>query len=284
MGLIYEVCHGGIWHWLYQGNGQWGWFTVMCLGGAWLDRGYRIDLWGHAMGTHITGWIGAMRLNHGDMWHWLDQGNGVDLWRCVALAERGDGIDSGGLAIGGTRHWLDQGDGIDWWGCAVGHAKRAGLGRWDWFMGYILGTRLDRGNGIDLRGHTIGVWHWLGHVMGARVDQWDGIDFWGHAMGVRHWLDVNDEIDLWGYSMGACNWIWVMELICGGEPWGRMTLARSGWGDWFIWARHEGTSWGRDTGWIGAMELIHGGVLNAKVLYGCWIWMSIPCVLCLVLR
>ena len=27
----------------------------------------------------------------------------------------------------------------------------------------------------------------------------------------------------------------------------------------------------RGTGWIGAMRLIHGGVPNDKVLYGCWI-------------
>ena len=64
--------------------------------------------------------------------------------------------------------------------------------------------------------------------MGARLDQRDGIDLWGHAMGVRHWLDVNDEIDLWGYSMGARDCIGAMELICGGKPWGRMTLGRSG--------------------------------------------------------
>ena len=61
MGLIYEVCHGCIRHWLYQGDG--------------------VDLQGRVMGAHdwigaiesicggmhITGWIGAMGLNHGDM-------------------------------------------------------------------------------------------------------------------------------------------------------------------------------------------------------------------------
>ena len=31
-----------------------------------------------------------------------------------------------------------------------------------------------------------------------------------------------------GVLHGARNWIGAMELICGGEPWGRMTLARSG--------------------------------------------------------
>ena len=159
------------------------------------------------------------------------------------------------------QHGLDRGDGIDLWDTS-------------W------GTQLDRGDGIDLRGHAIGVWHWLGHVMGARLDQRDGIDLRGHDMGVRHWLDVNDEIDLWGYSNGAHNWIGAMELICGGESWGRMTLARSGWGDWFMWACHEGAWHWLD--WV--MEMIHGGVSNDKVLYGCWIWITIPCVLCLALR
>ena len=66
--------------------------------------GDRIDLWGHAMGTHVTGWIramglnhgicdtgwiGAMELFHGDTRHWLEQGNGVDLWRCIVLAGTG---------------------------------------------------------------------------------------------------------------------------------------------------------------------------------------------------
>ena len=130
------------------------------------------------------------------------------------------------------------------------------------------GTRLDRGDGIDLWGHAIGVWHWLGHVMGVQLDQRDGIDLWGHATGVGHWLDVNDKIDLWGYSMGAPNWIGAMELICGGEPWGRMTLAISGWGDWFMWACHEGTrswldwgygidSWGR-VEWQSTIWLVRG--------------------------
>ena len=50
----------------------------------------------------------------------------------------------------------------------------------------------------------------------------------GHAMGVRHWLDVGDGIELRGHAMGARDWIRAMELICGGAPWGRTTLTRSG--------------------------------------------------------
>ena len=72
------------------------------------------------------------------------------------------------------------------------------------------------------------------HHGGARLDRGDGIDLWGHAMGVRHWLDVGDGIELWGRAMGARDWIGVMELICGGEPWGRKTLTRSGQWDRFM--------------------------------------------------
>ena len=39
MGLIYEVCHGGIRHWLYQGDG--------------------VDLQGRVMGA--PDWIGAIK-------------------------------------------------------------------------------------------------------------------------------------------------------------------------------------------------------------------------------
>ena len=110
--------------------------------------------------------------------------------------------------------------------------------------------------------------------------KWPSIDLWGHAMGVRHWLDVGDEIDLWARSIGACIWIGAMELICGGEPWRCTTLARSGWGYWFMWARHEGARYWLDWGY----GIDSWGVSNDKVLYGCWIWMTIPCVLCLALR
>ena len=82
----------------------------------------------------------------------------------------------------------------------------------------------------------------------ARLDPADGIHFWGHAMGVRHWLDVGDGLELWGHAMGACNWIRVMESICGGEPWGPMTLANSGRWDWFMWARNGGARHRLDRG------------------------------------
>ena len=41
------------------------------------------------------------------------------------------------------------------------------------------------------------------HHGGARLDRGDGIDLWGHAMGVRHWLDVGDGIELWGVPWGT---------------------------------------------------------------------------------
>ena len=140
------------------------------------------------------------------------------------------------------------------------------VGWWDWFMGICHGgIRLDQGDGIDLWGHAIGVWHWLYHVMGARDwiremglicsgTPWGatliGCEWWDWFMGVFHGgaqLDRGDGIDLWRRTMG------------------HITLARYGWGNWFMRARHEG-----NTGWIGAMGLIHGGVSNDKVLHGCW--------------
>ena len=35
----------------------------------------------------------------------------------------------------------------------------------------------------------------------------------------------------------------------------------------------------RDTGWIGAMGFIYGSMPNDKILYGCWMEMTIACVL-----
>ena len=127
-------------------------------------------------------------------------------------------IGATGLIDGGSQHWLDRGDGIDLWGCAT----LAGTGLWHWFMGTRHG--------------------------GARLDRGDGIDLWGHAMGVRHWLDVGDGIELWGCAMGARDWIGVMELICGGEPWGCTTLTRSGRWDWFMWTRNGGARHWLDRG------------------------------------
>ena len=234
------------------------------------------------MGICDTGWIGAMELFHGDTRHWLELGNGVDLWRCVALAEQGDGIDSGGLP------W--------------GHTTLAGWGWWDWFMGVCRGPwgmqhGLDRGDGIDLW-DTSWAHDWIGE-MGLI---WGGTPLgcdtgWDTSWG-RDWIKEMGLIcggTPWGCDTG---WMWMMRLIYGGIPWGRATA--SGRWNWFVEANHGGAwHWvdlgegidlcghimrARDTGWIGVMELIHGGVLNDKVLYGCWIWMTISCVWCLALR
>ena len=264
-----------------------GWFTGMCHGVARLDRGDRIDMWGRAMGTQVTGWIGAMGLNHGDMWQWLDRGNGIVSWGHATLAGAGQWVwfmavwGTGwngvmGLIQGachrGTWHWLDQGDGIDLWGCAVGHATRAGSGRWDWFMGYVMGAH-----------------DWIDWFEGAR--HWDVT-----LAGTRH--GDATESERWDWFVGACHgggggggggggdtdWMWIMRLIYRGIPWEGAT--GSGRWNWFVEANHGGAwHWldlgegidlcGRvmrvcDTGWIGAMGLIHGRVSNGKVLYGCW--------------
>ena len=58
-------------------------------GGARLDRGDGINLWGCAMGERDTGWIGAMGLIHGGMQHWLDRGIGIDTWGHATLARSG---------------------------------------------------------------------------------------------------------------------------------------------------------------------------------------------------
>ena len=65
-----------------------------------------------------------------------------------------------GLIYGGVLHWLEWGDGIDSGGLAMG-AHDTG---WIRVMGLIYGgvlwgmqQGLDRGNGIDLREHAIGI-------------------------------------------------------------------------------------------------------------------------------
>ena len=217
MGLIYgDVSWGwptGLGRWnQFVGGVPWG-----CTSLAGSGR------WDWFMGTCDTGWIGAMELFHGDTRHWLEWGNGVDLWRCVVLAGTGWWDWFRGACHGGTRHWLDQGDGIDLWGYVMGAHDWIGEMGLTW-GGMLLGcdTGWDPSLGC---GTESGRWDWF--AGGCHGD-------------ARHWLDVGDEIDLWGRSMGARNWIRAMELICGGKPWGRTTLARSGWRDWFMWARHEG--------------------------------------------
>ena len=129
--------------------------------------------------------------------------------------------------------------------------------------------------------------------MGARDTGWTG------AMGLiyggaRHWLEWGDGTDLWGRVMGVHDWIGEMGLIYGGTPWGcdtgwmwAMGLSYGGvpwgWWNWFVGESHgSARHWldlgdgidlcghamsARDTGWIGAMGLVHGDVPNYKVMW-----------------
>ena len=160
-----------------------------------------------------------MGLINGGVPHMLDWSDRIDSWGHATLAGLGQWDCFMGGCRGGMRHWLDRGDGIDSWR----RATLAGVGRWDRFMGACHG----------------GTRHWLDRGMGL---------IYG---GVRHRLDRGDGIDLWGCIMGVHDWIGVMGLICGDVPWGSATLAGSGQWDWFMGACN--------TGWIGAMGLIHGG-------------------------
>ena len=259
-----------------SGDGiDWGvswWHTTLAVSGRWVDlqgcvmgspdwigviesicggvpRGGRSlagsGRWDWIVGICDNGWIGAMELFYGDMRHWLEQGNGVDLWRCGALA---------------------------------------GTGWWDWFRGLAIGahdTGWIRVMGLIYGGVPWGMQHGLDR--GDGIDLWD--TSWGHTTGSGRWDwfegAILAECELWDWFIGVFhggrNWIGAMELICGGEPWGRMTLARSGWGDWFMWVRHEGVRHWLDWGygidpwarveWQSAIWLLN---VNDKVLYGCW--------------
>ena len=226
--------------------------------------------WNCFMGTCDTGWSRVMGLIYGGVGHWLE--------RVMGLIQ--------GACHRGTWHLLDQGDGIDLWGCAVGHATRAGSGRWDWFMGYVMGAH-------DWIGEMGLIWG--GTPLGCDAG-WDtswGRDWiremglicggmpWGGGGGGGGGGAILAGCELWDWFIGVFhggrNWIGAMELICGGEPWGRMTLARSGWGDWFIRARHEGVRHWLDWGygidpwarveWQSTIWLLN---VNDKILYGCW--------------
>ena len=283
------------WHATLAVSGRWGWFTVTCHGDAWLVRGDRIDLWGHAMVTRITGWIGAI-------WDWIMgyvtlAGSGG--WNCFMGTCDTGWNGAMGLIYGGVWHWLNRVMGLIQGGLPWGHTTLAGSGWWDWFMGVCRGAC--NTGWIGAMGLIYGIHH--GHATGlGKWDWFEGARHWGVTLaGTRHGGATGSKRWDWfvgarhgGATLAGCKW-WdwfmgvfhgsaqldrAMELICGGELWGRMTLARSGWGVdlcGHVMRAH-------DTGWIGVMELIHGGVLNDKVLYGCWIWMTIPCVLCLALR
>ena len=171
------------------------------------------------------------------------------------------------MCHGGTWHWLDKDDGIDLWGAPCGHTALAGSGWWDWFLGARHGGTwhwLDRGNGIYLWGHAMrarntgsGRWDWF---MGARDLGWIEAMGLNHG-GAQHWLNRGDGIDLWGCT----------------------TLDGSGQWDWFMGARHGGAQhWldqGNEIGSYGWGWGVGGMGGKDKVLYGCWNWMMIPCVL-----
>ena len=264
MGLIY----GAVRHWLERvdgidswgspwghatlaGSGWWDWFMGVCHGGLQHGRGDWIDLWGCLMG--VRDWIGVMGLI-----------GGVAPWGCVTLAGSGrwdwfmGACDIGWIWAMGLIH-----GGTPW-----GHATLAGSGWWDWIIGARNGVSppwLDRGDGFDwweletLAGPGRCYWFMGTRHGGTRLDRRDWIDLRGHAMGMRHWLDVGNGIELWGCAIMARDWI--------------------GWWNWFVGESNGSVMVARDTGWIGAMGLIHGDVPNDKVLYGCWIWVTIPCVL-----
>ena len=123
------------WHTTLDVSGRWGWFTGTCHGGARLDRGDRIDLWGRAIGTHFTGWIWAMGLNHGDMWYWLDR------WNCFMGIRDTGWSGAMGLIYGGVWHWLERSDGIDSGELAMGAHHTGWIRVMDWFMGVCRGVR-----------------------------------------------------------------------------------------------------------------------------------------------
>ena len=223
MGLI----HGGVQHWVEQGDG--------------------IDSWGLTMGARYTGWIGAMGVIygvcHGGVRHRLDRGDGIDLWGCImgvhdwigvmgmicggvpwgSVTLAGSGrwdwfmgahdtgwIGAMGLIHGGSRHWLDRGDGnVICGGAPWGRATLAGPGRWDWLMGVCYGNTwhcngemvLIYGNALWGRATWSGRWDWFvvaqhGGVTQAGSGRWDW--FMGaHHGGAWHWLDLGNGIDSW---------------------------------------------------------------------------------------
>ena len=293
MGLIYEVYHGCIRHWLYQGDG--------------------VDLQGRVMGA--PDWIGAIEsICRGMPWdapHWLVRGDGIESWGYVTLAESGrwncfmGTCNTGwsgaiGLIYGGVRHWLNRVMGLIQGGLPWGPTTLAGSGWWDRFMGVCRGAC--NTGWIGAMGLIYGIHHGAHNWIGEMGLIWGGTPLecdtgWDTSWG-RDWIKEMGLIcgdTTWGCDTG---WMWMMRLIYGGIPRGRTT--GSGRWNWFVEVNHGGAwHWldlgegidlcgrvmrARDTGWIGLWKWFMGGVSNDKVLYGCWIWITIPCVLCLALR
>ena len=212
-------------------SGRWGWFTGTCHGGAWLDQGNRIHLWGHAH-------------------HWLDRGDGIESWGYVTLAESGrwncfmGTRDTGwsgamGLIYGGVWHWLNRVMGLNQGGLPWGHTTLAGLGWWDRFMGVCSGAC--NTGWIGAVGLTYGIHHgvhdWIREMGLIRRGTPLGCDTgWDTSWG-RDWIKEMGLIcgdTTWGCDTG---WMWMMRLIYGGIPWGRAT--GSGRWNWFMEANHD---------------------------------------------
>ena len=212
-------------------SGRWGWFTGTCHGGAWLDQGNRIHLWGNAH-------------------HWLDRGDGIESWGYVTLAESGrwncfmGTRDTGwsgamGLIYGGVWHWLNRVMGLNQGGLPWGHTTLAGLGWWDRFMGVCSGAC--NTGWIGAVGLIYGIHHgahdWIREMGLIRRGTPLGCDTgWDTSWG-RDWIKEMGLIcgdTTWGCDTG---WMWMMRLIYGGIPWGRAT--GSGRWNWFMEANHD---------------------------------------------
>ena len=127
--------------------------------------------------------------------------------------------DTGWIRVMGLIYGGGGGGGV------VGHATRASSGRWDWFMGYVMGAH----DWIGEMGLL-----WGGTPLGCDAG-WDRP--WG-----RDWIREMGLIcggTSWGRDTG---WMWIMRLIYGGIPWG-MQLDRGDGID--LWRRTMGA---HDTG------------------------------------
>ena len=167
-------------------------------------------------------------------------------------------------------------------GLPRGHATVAWLRQWDWFM-VVCGTGWNGVMGLIHGGlpwghATLAGWGWRDLFVRARhgamqhwLDRGDGIDSKGHAMGasdpgwigamgsidggLRHWLDWGDGIDLWGCMTlgGTGQWHWFMGTRLGDA---RLDVR---W-DWFLGARHGGATLAGCGRWAWVMGACHGGV------------------------
>ena len=134
------------------GSGRWDWFLGAHQGGATLAG------WGR--------WDWVMGASHGSTQ--LDWSDGMDLWGRAMGAHNTDWIQAMGLIYVGAQ-W--------------GHAKLAGSGQWDWFMGSpgpTLVRRMDdgrKGHGGDTVNDGTSVGSGQGNEIECVVDRechWQG--------------------------------------------------------------------------------------------------------------